>query len=289
MATPPSSRELAARAADQAEQMETISRAFARELQQVLRLLDRQIRGLLDDLQRRGSRLVTTRDNLRRAVTLRRDLSEALTRAGYSRLAERAVGDRLDTIAQAVLRDQPEGAARLTRVDVEALAALRDGRLADLLGLGADAVSVIWRTTLDGVLGARPLDDLVDDIADVLDVSARQARVYYDTAVSTYARQVQALTSEGTPDELFVYVGPVDRKTRAFCRRLVGRVLTRAEIDELDNGIVGYPNVFLSGGGPNCRHQWRRVSRTLQPELAALAGTRDRIASAASALAAIEA
>jgi hypothetical protein len=61
---------------------------------------------------------------------------------------------------------------------------------------------------------------------------------------------------------LFVYDGPsaADPKIRPFCAALMsqaerGKVWTRAEINELDNGML--PNVFVTCGGFNCRHQWR--------------------------------
>ena len=108
--------------------------------------------------------------------------------------------------------------------------------------------------------------DLVDDISDFLDVSAKRARTIYDTAVSTYSRQVGQIGTTGEPDELFQYVGPDDKATREFCAELIGQVLTREEIEELDNGQL--PDVMLTGGGYNCRHQFRRVS-ALDTELLA--------------------
>jgi hypothetical protein len=39
----------------------------------------------------------------------------------------------------------------------------------------------------------------------------------------------------------------------------VGKVYTRAEIDAMDNGQID--NVFLTGGGYNCRHVWMEVSK----------------------------
>ena len=130
--------------------------------------------------------------------------------------------------------------------------------------------TTIWRTTVDGVLGLRPTVELVQDIADLLDISTKRARTVYDTAVSTFSRQVAQVGTTGEPSEPFIYVGPVDGKVREFCLDHVGKVYSRARIDDMDNGQL--PNVFLTGGGYNCRHQWRRVSR-LDTELLALVDT----------------
>jgi hypothetical protein len=85
---------------------------------------------------------------------------------------------------------------------------------------------------------------------------------------------VELLNADGTDDELFVYVGPFDKKNREFCEERVGKVFSRTEIDAMDNGQL--PDVFITGGGYNCRHTWKRVS-ILDDELRALAGTGKRV------------
>lgn len=271
-------RTLAARGAQDARTMDRLTNAFATELQQVMRLLGGQARRLADRLRTsvRG-RLVADRANLARVVRLRADLAAALDRSGYARLVTAVMDAPLDRLAARVLQgDRLAGlAAQMTPVDIDALAALKTADVRKLLGVGAEAVETTWRVLLDGVLGARPLSDLVDDLAGVLDLSVRQARTVYDTAVSTYPRAVAALNATGADDELWLYVGPVDSVTREFCLAHVGKVYTRAEIDELDNETKSLPDPFLNCGGWNCRHRWQRVSG-LDDEMRALVGTNER-------------
>jgi hypothetical protein len=66
---------------------------------------------------------------------------------------------------------------------------------------------------------------------------------------------------------VFLYVGPVDSRTRDWCLGLVGKVRRKEDIETLDNGQL--PNPFLTGGGWNCRHSWLAVS---DPAVVALAG-----------------
>lgn len=258
--------------------MDNLTASFARELTQVLKQLNTQIRGLVSTLQTSKERVIASRANLARAVQAQQEIRRAIAEAGFSRVMASAVDEPLDTLAKQILDGDAiaNAATRLTAVDIDALVALKEVRLAQLLGLGNDLEAALWRTVLDGVLGARPVGDLVADLAEVADISDRQARVLYDTAVSTYSRATALLNTEGTPDELFIYVGPADSKTRDFCLRYVGKVLDRETIDGIDNGIKGYGNTLLTGGGPNCRHQWRRVS-VLDDELRALAGTDQRV------------
>ena len=61
----------------------------------------------------------------------------------------------------------------------------------------------------------------------------------------------------------FYYLGPFDQKTRPFCTALISSrnqaIYTIEEIRTLDNG-QGL-DVFLNGGGYNCRHRWIPLDR----------------------------
>jgi hypothetical protein len=129
----------------------------------------------------------------------------------------------------------------------------------------------LWRTLAQGLYSQRKVVDLLEDLSDAVDVEESRLRTLYDTTVSIFGRQVEAMKSG--PDDVFAYVGPVDAKLRPFCRQHVGKVYTRAEIDALDNGQL--PNTFLTGGGYNCRHVFQAVSKF--SELRDLVGTDTRM------------
>jgi len=256
--------------------IDSMTESFARELEIVLELLTAKIRVLVRQLQRNpNGRLVAKSQNLALALRLRADLRQALQDAGYQDFAFKFADEPLDTLALQMLKagTRTGTAAQLGAFDVEALAALKQLRLADLLQVGEDIAIQLWRVTVDGVLGTRPVLDLVDDISDLLDISSRRARTVYDTAVSTFSRQVSQLGTTGEPQEAFFYVGPVDTKVRPFCLAHVGKVYSRQSIDAMDNGQL--PNVMLTGGGYNCRHRFQRVSK-LDTALLALMDTDQR-------------
>lgn len=272
----------------EARLQDALVQQFADELEQALILLNSRIRRLLRQLDTEGGRLRTTAVNVGQAVAMREAILEALEDAGYTSLLREAVDAPLDRLAAEVLRTNRIAglAAAESRYGVEALAAFKDLRLAHLLDLAEDTASAVWRAVLDGVIGARPVDDLLDDLADVLDGSRTAAQRTYDTAVSTYAQHVALLGTSGEPDEVFVYVGPVDSVARPFCRQRVGRAYTRAEIDDMDNQQL--PNVLVSRGGYNCRHVWRRVS-VLDGDVLEMVGTTERLPDVAAQLAELEA
>jgi hypothetical protein len=253
--------------------MDDLSKSFANELRQVVTLLTERMRTLVKQIETDGGRAIAKRTNLALALQMKADILKALNDAGYTALAQRAADESLDRLARHVLSADDISRVQIGTFDVDVLAALKQLRLADLLQVGEDVAVQLWRAVVDGVVGARPVLDLVGDIADLLDISEKRARQIYDTAVSTFSRQVGQLGTTGEPDEVFIYVGPVDQKVREFCLEHVGKVYTREVIDGMDNGQL--PNVMLTGGGYNCRHIFSRVSR-LDKELLALVNTGKR-------------
>jgi uncharacterized protein with gpF-like domain len=115
--------------------------------------------------------------------------------------------------------------------------------------------------------------------------SRDKLRTLYDTTVSIFGRQVEAMKSTGEAEDVFAYVGPIDERLRPFCREHVGKVYSRADIDALDNGQL--PNTFLTGGGYNCRHVWQAISKF--SELRDLVGTDQRIPEVTQAIEALPA
>lgn len=252
--------------------VDRLSASFARELDQVLVLLTAKIKRLAKQFDTAGARIASTRLNLTLALQLRQDLLTTLEQAGYHDLVVAALDAPLDRLTAQMVEANPV-TVNVGAFDVDALVAMRQLRLAELLQVGEDIGIQMWRVVVDGVLGARPVLDLVDDVSDLLDISARHARTVYDTAISTYGRKVAQLGSTGKPDEAWFYVGPVDSKIRPFCLQHVGKVYSRTSIDDMDNGQL--PDVFTTGGGYNCRHIWQRVS-PLDAELLALKDTDQR-------------
>jgi hypothetical protein len=255
----PSPNELARAAVKDAALIDALTDSFADELAIVLDLLKTKLRTLVKELQTdETGRIVSTQQNLALTLRLRADLITALEQAGYTDLALRANDAPLDRIAAQVLIAGAQDRASIGAFDLDALVAMKEVRFAELFQVGEDIATQLWRVTLDGVVGARPVVDLVEDLSDLMEISAKRARTVYDTLVSTYSRQVGQLGSTGEPDEAFLYVGPDDEKTRDFCAERVDKVFSRAAIDAMDNGQL--PNPMLTGGGYNCRHQFKRVS-----------------------------
>lgn len=269
-------QQLQAAAVREAEMQDRAVARYEAELRRIWRLVTRSIRQQLDDWDTDDTgRLRTSAVNLSRAIALRRQIRDVMTEAGLDEASLTAVTDPLDQLAESVLKTAriANPAVRVPTSAREAIEAWKTLRLAELLDVAEGAARAIQRAALDGVLGLRPVEKLVLDVADVLDLSTKQARTVYDTAVSVFSRHMEQIAADGEPEELFLYAGPADDKTRPFCRRWVGKVLERKQIDALDNGQL--PDVFATAGGYACRHLWKRVS-ILDDELRELARTGKR-------------
>lgn len=246
-----------------------VTGTFARELARVLRDMERELRRLaLDALEGRQTALARAV----RAQRLRRQIQLALRQAGYPQLVETASTTFLDALVAQV--EAINGAARIaafTTSDLTRITALQELAKLDLFGQGATLAHSVWRTFQYGLFSQRPIADLLDDLSETLDIELSEARTFYDTTANVFARQVEALKTD--EEDVFAFLGPADKKTRPFCHARVGKVFTRDQIHDMDNGQL--PNVFLTGGGYNCRHQWIAVSKV--SELRELVGTDQRV------------
>jgi hypothetical protein len=254
----PTREELRKAANKSALLIDALSARFAKELAVALKMLNSRIRLLAKQFDAENGQIVRTAANLGRALSMRAQVEAALEEAGYIDLVTRATNAPLDAIAEAALATRAgTAAAKLSAYDAEALVALKELRLAELLDVGQDVASQIWRTVVDGVLGGQSRETLIEDLSDLIDETESDTRTLYDTAVSTYSRQVHLLHTDGSPDERFIYLGPDDDVTRPFCREHLNKIYPRAEIEAMDNHQL--PNPLLTGGGFNCRHQFLPV------------------------------
>jgi hypothetical protein len=304
----PTAAELQALALRLATTADTLSAGFAAELADILRRIERRLPTLLSaaDQGRVGSATTAAR-----LATLRRQLRQLLTEAGYEDLIDVALASGLDVSLRTIAATSPayqravafasagqDGAFQVT------LRALLEVGRQDLLAQGAVLSQQLWRASARGYLAAQPPEVIIDELARVLQRSRATAATLYDTSISTIQRvAVQTLVplraqvvGENIPadaplatasdmlprpsDQLYWYAGPTDALVRPFCRLHVGKVYTREEIDALDNGQLG--EVFLTAGGYNCRHLWMPISRV--SDLAALQGTDERAPEVAAQL-----
>jgi hypothetical protein len=157
---------------------------------------------------------------------------------------------------------------RWTGADRDVLTSLQGNSVSSLeTAIETVAAEAMKRTMFN--VGGLKFGDLVATLTEKFETSIGVARTIGDTAMSTFYRtandrafqQIEATQKEPLK---YSYSGPEDKLERPFCRRLTDadRSYTREQIDRMDNGQL--PNVFITGGGYNCRHQWIIDTRDLE-------------------------
>jgi hypothetical protein len=243
---------------------------FAQELARILRVAERRLRPVLADALA-GDITATVR--AARGVALRAQIRQVLTEAGYDDLVQEASVSAVEAMADQVMQSRTaQGVARLTRPSAARLQALAVLGETNLLGVADDAAAALTRAVGFWAFTVSPAPVMIETLAAGLEQSLSEAQTLFDTQVSIYGRQIEAIGAESLgPDQPFLYTGPVDGRTREWCLQRVGKVYTRREIEAMDNGQL--PNPFLTGGGYNCRHSFLAVS---SDELRSLVGTETR-------------
>lgn len=262
---------------------ESLSAFFARELGRILADATQALRPVLREALA-GDRTATI--TAARGIKLRNAIRQTLTEAGFDRLADAASSAAVERMATEVLATRlGKGVAGLVRPNARTLAALAEVGRANLLQQADDVAAALWRSLGQVLFTTRKVDDVLADLMDVFEDEVSHLPTLFDTQVSIYGRQVEALaTADLGAEQAYLYTGPVDVKTRSWCLDRVGKVYTRAEIDAMDNGQL--PDVFLTGGGYNCRHSFLAVE---SEEALALTGTGQRLPEVARRLEFIEA
>jgi hypothetical protein len=243
-----------------------------RRLELIRRALIREIESLLRRLDNSNGELIGTRGALANARQIKSQVLSLMREMGYPvviSLAEQKVEDAAQNALRASMPPRsmdPMAPGIDASFEAEAKASIERsvrGVLDEVAGLFADAEQEM-RVAIDrGLSTAAPLEDVIDDVARALDTSFAKASAAVDAAIrgaSTKATlEVADAASEATGVEMvFELDGPIDSKTRPWCRQNVGRVFTRAALARLDNGTAFPAEIFR--GGIACRHRW--VTRT---------------------------
>jgi hypothetical protein len=153
--------------------------------------------------------------------------------------------------------------AKLTEKDLLVLEGIKEGSKQSVEAALDVMIAQAKRNMLLRV-AALDFEDTVESIRKTFGRGVAEAETLAATGLTMYTRtnaeqNFKRIEKEFLGEDFrYRFEGPDDKLTRPFCDHLLDRTkktgLTRAEIDKLDNGQL--PNVFVTGGGYNCRHQW---------------------------------
>jgi len=115
------------------------------------------------------------------------------------------------------------------------------------------------RFALTNLVYTNDVDTTIDALSQQLKQSTGRQLTEVRTQLGIMGRQLTADAGEAAGLDLFYYSGPLDGLTRKFCIPLVDKVLSKSQINELNNKS-GLGSPLRSGGGYNCRHSFSPIS-----------------------------
>ena len=159
---------------------------------------------------------------------------------------------------------------RFTSVDRTAMKVLQDGMYRDYIAISDTSRQKVIQAMYDHILGAGETANLVYQIESALmgsDVAvgtgrtlASLSRLYARDMVMNFHQEVQLYKAEEAGLDQFLYIGDIIETTRDFCRRRVGKVYTKQQIESWTFKWAGKSGPALTNrGGYNCRHHWQPV------------------------------
>jgi|11_taG_2_1085331.scaffolds.fasta_scaffold06849_5 hypothetical protein len=118
------------------------------------------------------------------------------------------------------------------------------------------------RFALNNLVYSDDIGSTIDSLSQQLNRSTGRQLTEVRTQLGIMGRQATADAGEVAGLNLFYYSGPLDGLTRKFCIPLVDKVLSKTQINQLNNKS-GLGSALRSGGGYNCRHSFSPVSQGL--------------------------
>ena len=220
------------------------AKTFEEEMKKATNRLYRAIAEMVQ--QGQGQMLVSMSPDELKSFLITSGMGDALT------YFERSQVDIVELINKATIEIDPEFRSAPPAI-IQAIAQQTSSQVFDAQILPSLSSAIRNMATTAIIVGSsKPVLDQMR-----VGIGTTQAR----TKIAEFGRSINALNADEAGLENFIYVGPKDGITRPFCRKLVGKVLSKKQIIKLDNGQPSSGPPLTSGGGYNCRHSWAPVSK----------------------------
>lgn len=239
---------------------------FERNVMAVEKAFLQSVIDFLSQVRGKGGIIPPTPANLNFMVQSIEQLNRQLRESGYDRL----IGDYLtgvdDVIRQVKATLEITGIERaFLAKDFDIIKIIQQGIDQKFAVIGERAVADIVDQLMQGVLSNASFKDMVGLLSDSIvgtDVRGglltRYTKTYAHDAIMGLDRSLNLAAGNNIEAEQYLYMGPADKATRPFCIDRVGKMFTVKEINGMDNGMG--LDVWLNGGGWNCRHSWVPVA-----------------------------
>lgn len=232
--------------------------SFDRKIQGTLREIDNDIIRQLTEYTQVGK---LKKVNFEFALANKVQLENLLRSAGYYGEVETLMIDQLALIDDVIKEyDLFNYKLKFMNINREAIRELIKNSTVVFENIGIQATNQIYNGIYDSLLTDTALKDAIPAIRNTIaDIKLKSyAGTYANTEMMKFNRSVSATMSNQTGWDRYQFMGPIDAKiSHDFCIKHVGEIMTKEKIDEYSQQY-GF-NIFINGGGYNCRHKWINV------------------------------
>ena len=201
--------------------------------------------------------LKRTQKNFNRAQNL-----DPLNKLGFGKLAADHIDEYPSVAKSRIAFNTTIGiGADLEFRDFSLVKTFQNVDLAGMMANGRNIDAAIKRELVNAISLQQNYQITVDNLTeaflgagDKLGQAANYADSVMRTSLFGLTRSIDKQTYDSIGETEFVYVGPLDKRTREFCRARIGKIFDTEQIEKFgsQNGS-GLPG-FFSPGGFRCRH-----------------------------------
>ena len=164
----------------------------------------------------------------------------------------------LEAINESLLVVEPTWTPLFIETEVNSIRSLTVQNVFDDIVIPSVAKNV--KESLLSMIIDTPPNLALSNLALSLERGAGTLQTEVRTKISQFGRSVNMIAADEVGLDHYLYTGPKDGITRAFCRPLINKVVDKTQLGKLNNG-QGL-SVRTSGGGYNCRHSWSPVTES---------------------------
>jgi hypothetical protein len=168
-------------------------------------------------------------------------VSEALQKSGYYDLVNSFIDDSYDKNYSEILAmfESAGLTATFTEADLASIRAVKSLDIEFFNQIGRNTATSLKADLYKYSISNMKPDEIVSNIKQSLDGTelAKYSTTYADTAISKFNQSIIDLKAQEIKDEVWIYVGVKDKKTRTFCKCVLEqkKYYTRSEANKLKN------------------------------------------------------
>jgi len=221
--------------------------------------MDKLLSAFESDYAKFGKKLQSELTAIFRVGTFDREsIIAAFSENGFTEIVEKFVDQHVELLTYAQDLSGALGTGfNLGERSIKLLEMVSDQNVGNLFAARDSIVSAMMDAGLKNELDGLPFQSIVQSLSERIDELGRRLGVEANTGIAVFDRTIKSEQFEGGGVEKFIYVGPLDDKTRDVCANVMTDPRNTDSEGFTRDEILGLEGVdFVSGGGYNCRHEW---------------------------------